>query len=139
MEQGDEILLQLAAHIDQQVAATDQVDLREGGVFDHILLGEDQHVADAFMDAIGAAVGIGFEEARQPYRRDIDSDAGRVETAAGCDNRLAVDIGGEYLHPGTLSQFIQMLLEQYGDRIGLLAGRASRRPDADRFPRRLAG
>ena len=47
VEQGNELLLQVAAHIDQQVAATDQVEFGEGRILDHVLLGKDQHVADA--------------------------------------------------------------------------------------------
>ena len=58
VEQGDELLLQFPAHIDQQVAATDQVEFGERRVFDHVLLGKDHHVADAFVDAVGAAVRL---------------------------------------------------------------------------------
>ena len=99
MKQGDELLLQVAAHIDQKVAATDEVEFGEGRVFDHILLGKDQHVADAFVDAVGAALGFGREETRQPLRRDVGGDAGRIDAGPGRGNGLAVDVGGEDLQP----------------------------------------
>ncbi len=102
VEQGNELLLQVPAHIDQEVAATDQVELGERRVFDHVLLGKDQHVADAFVDAIGAAAGLGREKPRQPLRRDVGGDAGRIEAGAGRGNRLAVNVGGEDLHLETL-------------------------------------
>ena len=104
VEQGNELLLQVPAHIDQEVAATDQVEFGEGRVFDHVLLGKDQHVADAFVDAVGAAVGLGREKARQPLRRDVGGDAGRIEAGAGRGNRLAVNVGGEDLHLEALLQ-----------------------------------
>ena len=83
VEQRDELLLQVPAHIDQQVAATDQVEFGERRVFDHVLLGKDQHVADAFVDAVGAAVRLLGEKARQPFRRDVGGDAGGIEAGAG--------------------------------------------------------
>ena len=71
------------AHIDQQVAATDQVEFGKRRVFDHVLLGKDQHVADALVDAVGAAVRLRGEKARQPFRRDVGGNAGRVDAGAG--------------------------------------------------------
>ena len=105
MEEGNEFLLQVAAHIDQEVAAADQIEFGEGRVFDHILPGKDHHVADAFVDAVGAAVRLSREKARQPFRRDVGDDAG-----PGRGNHLAVNVGSEDLHLVTLFQRLQALL-----------------------------
>ncbi len=110
VEQGNELLLQVSAHIDQEVAAADEVEPGEGRILDHVLLGKDQHVADALVDAVGAAAGLGREEARQPLRRDVGGDAGRIEAGPGRGNGLAVDVGGEDLHLEILFQRLQALL-----------------------------
>ena len=97
MEQGDKLLLQHPVHVDQQVAATEQVELGERRVLEHVLLGEDDHVADAFMDAVAAA-GLLDEEARQPMRRDVGDDVGGVGADAGLRDGAAVDVRGEHLN-----------------------------------------
>jgi len=38
MEQGDEFLLQFTAHVDHQVAATDEIELGKGRILDNVLL-----------------------------------------------------------------------------------------------------
>ncbi len=49
MKQRNELLLQVPAHVNHEVAATDEIKPGERRVLDHILLGEDQHVADVFV------------------------------------------------------------------------------------------
>src|ERR1039458_9780681 len=139
VEQGNERLLQVLADIDQQVAATDQVEFGKRRVFDHVLLGKDQQVADAFVDAIGAAAGLGREEPGQPLRREVGGDAGRIEAGAGRGNRLTVNVGGEDLHRETLLHRHLTLGQQDGDGIGFLAGGAAWRPDANHGACGLAG
>ena len=139
VEQGDELLLQFPAHVDQQVAATDQVELGKRRVFDHVLLGKDQQVADAFVDAVGAAVRLLGEKARQPLRRDVGGDAGGIDAGAGLFDGPAVNVGGKDLHLETLLQRLHVLLEQDGDGIGFLAGGTAGHPDADHCAGGLAG
>ena len=131
MKQGDELLLQLAAHIDQQVAATDQIEFGERRILDHVLLGKDQQIADDLVDAIGA-VRILAEKARQPLGRDIGGDAGGKDAAAGLfDGLLSMSVA-KTCTLKVLSQRLQMLLEQDGDGIGLLAGGTAGHPDPNR-------
>ena len=68
MKHGDKLLLQIPAHIDQEVAATDEVELGKGRVLDHILLGNDQHIPDPFVDAIGIPARFRHKKAREPFR-----------------------------------------------------------------------
>ena len=47
---GDEFFLQVAVHINKQIATTEQVESGERRVFNDILLGEYQHVANVLID-----------------------------------------------------------------------------------------
>ena len=139
VEQGNELLLQFPSHIDQQIAATDQVEFGERRVFDHVLLGEDHHVADALVDAVGAAVRLLGEKARQPFRRDVGGNAGRIDAGAGAVDGPAVNVGGKHLQLETLLQLLHALLEQDGEGIGFLAGGTAGHPDANQCARGFAG
>ena len=90
------------------------------------------------MDAAGAALRLLGEKARQPLRRNVGVDAGGIDAGAGLFDGMAVDVGGEHLHPETLLQRLQMLLKQDGDGIGLLAGGTARHPDPYQCARGLA-
>ena len=88
------------AHIDQEIAATDQIELRERRVLDEIVLGKNEHVADGLVDAIGAAIRmLLIEKVGQPLWRNVGDDAGGVNTGARMVDGFAVDIGGEDLAP----------------------------------------
>ncbi len=125
MEQGKELLLQVPVHVNQEVAATDKVELGKWRIFDDILLGKDQHVADAFVDTVRAAVWFCRKKSGQPFRQDVCGNIGRIDAGAGRGNRPAVDVGSEYLHLETLLQRLYALLQEDGDGICLLAGGAS--------------
>ncbi len=122
VEQGDELLLQLRAHIDQQVPATDQIDPGEWRIPDHVLFGKHQHVADTLLDAIGAAIRGGGEKACQTLRREIGGNAGRIKTTARRRNGPAVNVGGEDLYRDGVLGRVQMFLQENRQRIGLFAG-----------------
>jgi hypothetical protein len=67
-------------------------------MLDDVLLGKHQHVPDAFVDAVRAAVGRGRKKARQPFLRKVGNNAGRIDADSRRGDRLAVDVGGEDLH-----------------------------------------
>ena len=52
MEQGDQLSLQVGAHVDHAIATTDQIEPRERRILDHILFGKDQDIADGLLHAI---------------------------------------------------------------------------------------
>ena len=83
------------------------------------------------MDAVGAAAGLGREIARQPLRREVGRDAGRIDPGPGRGDRPAVDVGGEHLHRESLPERLHALHQENGEGIGFLAGGAPRRPDAN--------
>ena len=131
VKQRDERLLQFRPHVNEQVAAADQVNPGKRRVLDHVLLGKDQQVADVLVNPIGAAVGLGREKPRQPLRRHVHRDARRIESRPRRGDRPAVDVGGEDLHRIVAFQGFHAFHQQDGDRVGFLAGGASRRPDPD--------
>ncbi len=139
IKQRNDLFLQIATHIDQEIAATDEIEFGERRVLDQILLGKDQHVTDAFVNAVNAAVRIGRKKTRQPFPGDICLDAGRINANTGCGNGLAVDVCGKYLHHVALPDHILALGNQDGQGIGFLAGGASRNPDSDDSACRLSG
>ena len=68
MEQGNEFFLQIPANIDQEIAATEEIEFGKWWIFNYVLLGKDKHVADAFVNPVGTAVGFGCKKPRQPLR-----------------------------------------------------------------------
>src|SRR5260370_11957559 len=52
MHGGDDAFLQLRAEINKQVAATDQIEARERGIFSDVLFGENTCLADGLHDLI---------------------------------------------------------------------------------------
>ncbi len=65
VEDGKDLLLKGRLEVDQQIAAADQVETREGRVGDHVLPGEHHHVAQRLDHAVAAA--LFHEEAAQPF------------------------------------------------------------------------
>ena len=131
VKQRDELLLQFRPHVNEQVAAADQVNPGKRRVLDHVLLGKDQQVADVLVNPIDAAVRLRREKPRQPLRRHVHRDARRIESRPRRGDRPAVDVGGEDLHRIVEFQGVHAFHQQDGDRVGFLAGGASRRPDPD--------
>ena len=135
VEQRNDLLLQVPAQVDQEVAAADQVQPGERRVLDEVLFRKDQHVPDDLLDAVGAAAGFHREKAREPFRGDVGCDAGRVDAGPGGGDRVGVDVRGEHLHLEGLLQGLHALLQEYGHRIGLFARGTARGPDAYRGTR----
>ena len=138
VEQRNQLLLQLGAHVDQHVAATDEVELGERRVLDHVVLGEHQHVANAFVNAVAAAVRLGGEKAGQARGRNVAGNAGRVQAGPRHRNGLVVDVGGENLHPEMGLELLHALLQQNRNGVGLDPGGAAGGPDAHHGAGRFA-
>lgn len=51
MEKGNQTFLKITVQIDQQVAATNQIEPREGRILDHVLDGEQSHFPNLFLDS----------------------------------------------------------------------------------------
>jgi hypothetical protein len=102
VEQGKDPFLQGGTEVDQNVAATDQVQARKGRIADEVLAGEDAHFAQVLLDLEAAARG-GEEIAQPGLGQPVDLGLG-VEAPAGLLNGLLTGIGAENA-PGGRSSF----------------------------------
>ncbi len=54
--------------INEQVSTADQVDFGEGRIFDHVLLGKNQQIADGLLDTKNTFVRLLGEKTGQAFR-----------------------------------------------------------------------
>src|SRR5689334_3105480 len=83
MEDRAGLPLQLSVKIDEEVAAEDQVEAREGGVFEQAVGGEKDEVAELTLDPV--VIAVLDEETIEPLGADIRLD--RDGVAAFARNR----------------------------------------------------
>ena len=107
MEQREDVLLH-ASQVDQDVAATDQVQLRKRRIVDQVMPGKDAHLAQVLVDLVAAfdLREIAVQALMGKVRRNV------LEVPAGAglfDCRLA-DIGSEDLHRKGGARFVQVFL-----------------------------
>ena len=89
-------LLQRRRHVDQHVAAGDEIDARERRIDGDVLAGEHAQVADALLDAVVAI--LPGEEPAQPLGADLGLDALGIEAGARLvERRRVAEVGGEDL------------------------------------------
>ena len=122
------LALQYRLQVDQQVAATDQFDIGERRVLDQIVLGEHHHFTDGAVDLI--AVFLVVEILGHELRRQVGDDAIRINAAAGAQDGVAVDVGGEDLDVQPFPHLFQHFAAQHGQRISFLAGGTAGHPEA---------
>ncbi len=112
VEHRQQARLQLALEVDQDVAATDQIEAQEGRVLHQILAREDHRIAQALVDLVAVAM-----------RREMGADAvaihvcevGRGKNATPCQShRVEVDVGGEDLQAILVEGGAQPFGEQDG-------------------------
>ncbi len=128
MKERQELFLDLWGEVDQEIAAYEQIKLGEWGVHDEVLRGEGDHLADLGTDP--EAPLLLDEETAQPLLGHVGRYVRGIEPLAGLFYGVGVEIGGEDLQRDTPLGLkpLQRLLEDHGEGIGLLPGRAPRRP-----------
>ena len=129
VEDGKEAALQHRLEVDHDVAAADEVELAEGRVGEHVVRRKDHHLPDVLGDVIGV-VAL-HEEPCQPVGRHVLDDALGEDALARLLDGLDVDVRRKDLDVAMHLELVEDLLEQDGQRIGLLARGASRAPHAD--------
>lgn len=130
VQHREDAALQVGVEVDEHVAAADEVEPGEGGVAGEVVLDEDAQVAHALPDPVAALGRV--EEAGQALARHIAHGGRRVDAGAGRVDRLGAQVRPEELDRDALGGGRQDLEQADGDRVGLLARRAPRHPDADR-------
>ena len=132
MEEGQHPALHGLIEVVEQIAAAHHVEPRERRVARHVVRGEDAHFADRLGDLV-AAIGL-EEEAPQPLRRDLRSDAFRVTPGARPLDRLRAHVGAEDLDRRSgLLRSPRNSSRADRDRVDFLAAGAAGHPDADRI------
>ncbi len=129
VERLDEPFLHRPIQVDQEVAAGNQIEVRERWIADDVVRGEQHELAQLTPDPV--ATRLPQEEALQALLGEIGDVRVRIEGLSRGGNRLLVEIGGEHLDLRLLDRTLSLLGEQHGNRIGLLAGGARRHPDAN--------
>ena len=138
VQSRDHPLLQHRAQVDQQIAATDQVQVGERRIFGHILLGKDAHLPYRFDNLISPVDS--HEEPPQTLRRDAGDQSLGIEAGAGPVERAVADVGGENLERrgaqtgfGGLSGLQPQIFQHgHGQRVSLFAGGATGHPNPHR-------
>ena len=130
VEQRDELLLDFGLEVDQQVAATDQVEFREGNVADHVLDGEHHRITEPFIDR--KMIALVEEKPIQTIGRDVGRDTRGIRPRACVGQGGFVDVGREDLEVPFSLRPVELLDQHHGQRVCFLAGGAAGHPDADR-------
>ena len=95
MEREEQFSLQTGIEVDHHVAATDEVHARERGVYDQVLLGENDALAQVLDDAV--AIFLLDKKLSQALGRDILGERLGVEALAGFFEEFLVEVGREDL------------------------------------------
>ena len=135
MKQWNQLLLHLRRQVDQQVAATQDVQLGERRIHDQILRRENDHFPNLFTDPV--AMLFFCKEPAEPLRRDIGGHVLVEKSLPGFINRIPIQIGGENLNRELASGLhrLRRFLEHDGQGVGFLTGGAAGHPR----PHGLAG
>ena len=67
VENGEQIALQHGLEIDQHIPAADQVQLAEGRILEHVVLGKDDHLPDVVVDHV--FISLAGKVSREPRRQ----------------------------------------------------------------------
>jgi hypothetical protein len=129
VEHEQELLLELRAQIDEDIAAADEIDPREGRIVHQVLQREDAQVTDGLLDFI-AATGL-HEEAFEAVRRDALGDGRRVDARAGLLDSRCAQIRSEDLQAGGAGRRAEILQQRDDERVHLLSRGASGNPEAE--------
>src|SRR5215472_10681205 len=109
MKQGEDAFLKRRREIDQDVAAADEIDLREWRIARDILFGEDAQIANRTADSISSF--LLREEPTQAIGRHIRRDAVEVHAGARLQDRRLVDVGCIQLDRRRVWQLVEKLCQ----------------------------
>jgi hypothetical protein len=129
MEVADDPVLRPGVEVHQSVAADEQVDPRDRRIVDDVVPSEDHAASQVLADGVPRVVPLEVPVAE--LLRDVGERLGRIHRVTTLRQRLLVDVGCIDLHPLPELLLAQRLQKQHADRVRLLAGGATGRPDPD--------
>ena len=133
MKDRHKSLLQIRGQIDQEIPATQDVELAEGRVHHQVLRGKDHHLTDCLCHLI-AMLRLD-EESTQSFGRYVRDDVGRVKSLARLGDGVTVQVRGKDLQRRGLGEFellVQFLVDD-AEGISFLAAGARGDPSAQRL------
>src|SRR3989304_8491804 len=129
MKSRDKPVLKFRFEVNQQVPASDQIQLGEGRILDHILGGKDDHFPDFLLDPVAGL--LLDKKPSQSLRGDIRGNRGRVAAGTGLRDRVLINVRAVDLDFELLLGIIHALPEEDGNGVGLFPGCAPRHPDSE--------
>ena len=127
VQEREQLLLQLGAEVDEHIATGNDIELRERGIADQAVFGEDAQLAQLLRRLV--VPPLADEEAGEALGRDLFGDARVVAPSPCLGQQLGVEVGGEDLHTGP--DGVELLAQQDRQRVRLLARGTARDPDAN--------
>ena len=129
MEPVQDLGLGLAGEVHERVATHEKIDARDRRILDEIVASEDDRAADVLVEEIPVVDAL--EVLREELRRDVLHLRCAIGSVARLHQRVLVDVRGVDLHPPAERLDPEMLGQDHGERVGLLARRAAGAPDSD--------
>src|ERR1035438_7806650 len=96
MEEGKHPLLKRRTHVDQYIAATDEIELGERRVFAQVMPGKHAQVTHLLTNLV--AISHFYKETLKTLRGDIGRGSFRVGAGPCRVNSRPTDVGAENLH-----------------------------------------
>ena len=113
MKNVESLRLGLVLEVNQEVAARDQIEAREGRVAQQVMRGKEHPFAQIFPYSVLPVVFR--KKTVEAFLRNVRFDRGRIQSFARVAHRLFIDIGSENLKRGRRIQTLRVLAEQDGD------------------------
>ena len=119
MEDRQQPLLQFRPQVDQQIAATQQVQFRERRFLDHVLRGKNQHLTNQLLRSVVAVI-LFDEETFDPFGSYVRHDARGIKADTSHVNSGLVKVSPKDLYMEVPAHLFHALAQNHGHRIGLL-------------------
>jgi hypothetical protein len=114
MKQFDNILLNVALQVDQQIATCDQIDPREPRITQQITRGKDDQRSNLLVDPI-TPILFG-KKTFESLRRNMRCDISYVKSFSSFHERMFVQIAGKHLDAGRRFQLGPRFDEQHREK-----------------------
>ena len=136
MEQRQECPLGHGIQIDQEIAARQKVELREGGIGQEVVHGKHDQIPNLLLHAI-AVLFLG-KEPPQAVRREVPGNADRIEARARRLDGPTVQIRRKNLHGELTLLLREIFTNENCERVGFLSGGTAGHPQTHGRVLRLA-
>ena len=116
VKERQDLFLQWRRHVDEHIAATDEIDARERRVRGNVLTCEDANITNRLVDPVDMILFV--KEASQPFRGNLGFDTFRIRARARTvERRLIAEIGREDLDRRMDGSIIEEFEKRHAQRI----------------------